>query len=174
MEKSIKYAVSQGITARANLIIGFPHETRLQIYQTLFLQLKYAFIGVEEIPLYYFNAYPGTELFDSLVKEKKVIVNDNFFIGEASLSHYNLGPKIISYNKYVGRYELYIYRTLGIFLSYFISYITRPKRVFRTIKSIFIDSSSTIVEQRIKDYLRKSKLFSNFIKPFVLKIFQKS
>ena len=85
---------------------------------------------------------------------KKFVAN---FIGEANLSHYNLGPKIISYNKYIGRYELYIYRTLGIFLSYFISYITRPKRIFRTIKSIFIDSSSTIVEQRIKDYLRKSK-----------------
>ena len=60
-----------------------------------------------------------------------------------------------------------------MFLSYFISYLTRPKRIFRTIKSLFIDSSSTIVEQRIKDYLRKSKLFSNFVKPFVLKIFQK-
>ena len=173
MEKSVKYAISQGITVRTNLIIGFPYETRFQIYQTLFQQLKFAFMGVEDIPTYYFNAYPGTELFDSLIKEKKVTVNDDFFIGEANLSHYNLGPKIISYNKYVGRYELYIYRTLGMFLSYFISYLTRPKRIFRTIKSVFIDSSSTIVEQRIKDYLRKSKLFSNFVKPFVLKIFLK-
>ena len=173
MEKSVKYAISQGITVRTNLIIGFPYETRFQIYQTIFQQLKFAFMGVEDIPTYYFNAYPGTELFDSLVKEKKVIINDNFFIAEADLSHYNIGPQIISYNKYVGRYELYIYRTLGMFLSYFISYLTRPKRIFRTIKSIFIDSSSTIVEQRIKDYLRKSKLFSNFVKPFVLKIFQK-
>ena len=60
-----------------------------------------------------------------------------------------------------------------MFLSYFISYLSRPKRIFRTIKSLFIDSSSTVVEQRIKDYLRKSKLFSNFVKPFVLKIFLK-
>ena len=173
MEKSIKHAIRQGITVRANMIIGFPYETRFQMYQTFLQQLKFAFMGVEEIPVYYFNAYPGTELFDSLVKEKKVTVNDDFFIGEANLSHYNLGPKIISYNKYVGRYELYIYRTLGMFLSYVISYITRPKRIFRTIKSLFIDSSSTVVEQRIKDYLRKSKLFSNFVKPFVLKIFLK-
>ena len=114
MEKSIKYAISQGITVRANLIIGFPYETRFQIYQTLFQQLKFALMGVEDIPTYYFNAYPGTELFDSLVKEKKIIINDNFFIAEANLSHYNIGPQIISYNKYIGRYELYIYRTLGM------------------------------------------------------------
>ena len=135
--------------------------------------MKFAFIGVEDVATYYFNAYAGTELFDGLVRDKKITINDDFFIAEADLSHYNIGPKIISYNKSIGRYELYIYRTLGTFLSYLISYLTRPTRIFRTIKSLFVDSSSTIVEQRIKDYLRKSKFFSNFLKPFVLKIFQK-
>jgi len=173
MEKSIKYAMSQGIAVRTNLIIGFPHETRFQLYQTLFQQLKFAFIGVDDIPTYYFNAYPGTELFDGLVKEKKIIVNDDYFISLASLSHYNLSPTNISYNNSIGRYELYIYRMLGLVLSYSLSYLIRPKRIFRTIKSLFTDSSSTIVEQRIKDYLRKSSLFSKYIKPFVLKIFQK-
>ncbi len=173
MEKSIKYAISQGITIRTNLIIGFPHETRFQLYQTLFQQIKFAFIGVDDIPTYYFNAYPGTELFDGLVKEKKIIVNDDYFISLASLSHYNLAPTNISYNNSIGRYELYIYRTLGLVLSYSLSYLIRPKRIIRTIKSLFVDSSSTIVEQRIKDYLRKSKFFTRYIKPFVLKIFQK-
>ena len=36
VEKSIKYAVSQGIVVRTNLIIGFPGETRLQLYRTLY------------------------------------------------------------------------------------------------------------------------------------------
>ena len=49
--------------------------------------------------------------------------------------------------------------------------IIRPKRIFRTIKSIFRDGSATVVEQRFKDYLRKSNLFIKHIKPFVLKVF---
>ena len=56
-------------------------------------------------------------------------------------------------------------------LAYSISYLFRPKRILRTIKSIFRDDSSTVVEQRFKDYLRKSNLFTRYIKPFVLKIF---
>ena len=31
--------------------------------------LKFAVMGVEEVPTYYFNAYPGTELFDMLIKD---------------------------------------------------------------------------------------------------------
>ena len=36
-------------------------------------------MGVEDAPTYYFNAYPGTELFDQLVKEKKITINDDYF-----------------------------------------------------------------------------------------------
>ena len=169
VEQSVKYAISQGITVRTNLIIGFPNETRLQLYRTLYQQLKFAFMGVEDIPSYYFNAYPGTELFDALLKEEKIKLDDNYFHSLATLSHYNLTPTNISYNKYMGRYELYFYRITGLLLSYTISYLTRPKRIFRTIKSFFTDTSSTVFEQRLKDNLRKSYIFNQYIKPFVLK-----
>jgi len=173
VEKSIKYAVSQGIVVRTNLIIGFPGETRLQLYRTLYQQIKFAFMGVEDAPTYYFNAYPGTELFDQLLREKKIKLDDDYFHSLATLSHYNLTPTNVSYNEYMGRYELYFYRMAGMILAYSISYLFRPKRILRTIKSIFKDDSSTVVEQRFKDRLRKSNLFTNHIKPFVLKVFFK-
>ena len=171
VEQSIKYAVSQNIVARTNLIIGFPGETRLQLYRTLYQQIKFAFMGVEDVPTYYFNAYPGTELFDQLLKEKKITLNDDYFHSLATLSHYNLAPTNVSYNEYMGKYELYVYRIIGMILAYSISYLIRPKRIFRTIKSIFRDGSATVVEQRFKDFLRKSRLFNKHIKPFVLKVF---
>ena len=126
-------------------------------------------MGVEDVPTYYFNAYPGTELFNMLVKDGMIKVDDEYFLSLASLSHYNLFPTNISYNKSIGRYELYIYRMLGMIISYSLSYILRPKRILRTIKSLFSDGSSTVVEQRLKDLLRKSLFFQRFIKPFVNK-----
>ena len=62
-------------------------------------------------------------------------------------------------------------RMIGMIFAYSISYIIRPKRILRTISSIFKDDSTTVVEQRFKDFLRKSDLFSKRIKPFVLKVF---
>ena len=112
-------------------------------------------------------------LFDKLLKEKKIKLDDDYFHSLATLSHYNLAPTNVSYNEYIGRYELYFYRMIGMILAYSISYLIRPKRIFRTIKSIFKDNSATVVEQRFKDFLRKSDLFTKRIKPFVLKVFFK-
>ena len=171
VEKSIRFAVKEGIVTRTNLIIGFPGETRWRLYRTLYQQFKFSFMGVEESSTFVFNAYPGTELFDHLVKQKKVVVNDQFFLSLAEMSHYNISPSYVSYNEYVGKWELYFYRVVGMFLNYTISYLIRPSRILRSVKSFFREDSSTVAEQRLKDHLRKSAFFTKFIKPFVLKIF---
>ena len=87
------------------------------------------------------------------------------------MSHYNISPTYVSYNEYMGKWELYIYRIIGMSLTYAISYLIKPSRILRTIKSFFRDDSATVAEQRLKDHLRKSAVFTNYIKPFVLKIF---
>ena len=171
MEQSIRYAINQGISVRTNLIIGFPNEKRLDLYKTLYQQIKFSVMGVEDAPTYYFNAYPGTELFDMLVKDGKIIINDEYFLSLATVSHYNLLPTNVSFNKYIGRYELYVYRTIGLILAYILSYILRPKRILRTIKSFFTDSSKSVAEQRLKDLLRRSPFFQKYIKPNVNKLF---
>ena len=109
------------------------------LLKTLYQQIKFAIMGVEDVPTYYFNAYPGTELFNMLHKEGKIVINDEYFLSLASLSHYNLYPNNISYNESIGRYELYIYRMLGMIISYSLSYILRPKRILRTIKSSLLN-----------------------------------
>jgi anaerobic magnesium-protoporphyrin IX monomethyl ester cyclase len=173
LEQSMKFAMSEGIGVKANLIIGFPGETRLQVYSTLYRQIKWSLLGVEDVPIYYYMAYPGTELFDDLVKEKKVILDDNFFHQLATLTNYNLAPTNITYNEYMNRYELYFYRMFGMTLFYLVSYLSHPTRILRTIKSVFTDKSASVPEQRLKDHLRSSNFFNKYFKPFVLKLFFK-
>jgi len=66
MITSMKEAKKNGLELRCNLMLGFPKEKRTDIYLTLWFQLKLAFIGVDDVPLYMFSPYPGTELFDYL------------------------------------------------------------------------------------------------------------
>ena len=87
------------------------------------------------------------------------------------MSHYNVKPNYISYNERMGRYELYVYRMIGMLLTYTLPYILRPKRILRTIKSFFREDSSTVAEQRLKDHLRRSTLFTKYLKPMILRIF---
>ena len=173
MEESIRWAVKQNISVRANLIIGFPKEKRLQVYKTLYQQLKFMFMGTEEAPIFLFQPYPGTELFDYLIKKEKIVLNDEYFDSLNTLSNGELRPPAQTFNVYMSRYELYLYKMIGLILSYSISYITRPKRILRTVKSLFTDRSSSVAEQRLKDNLRRSNFFTKHLKPFVTKIFLK-
>jgi len=53
---------------RTNLMIGFPHETRQDVLLTLWFGLRMALMGVDDVP-FFFSAYPGTEIFEGLLKD---------------------------------------------------------------------------------------------------------
>lgn len=124
------------------------------------MQIRFALMGVEEAPLYAFQPYPGTELFDYLLHKNMIQLNHDYFDSLCSLSTGRLSPPEGSYCEHVGRWELHLYRVfIGLFLTYFISYFFHPKRIFRTFKNIFsADRSTTVLEQRLKDKIRKMKL----------------
>ena len=158
MVDSMRAAIKRGITVRANWIIGFPHETRMDILKTLRTQFMYTLYGAEECPIFPFQPYPGSELFCYLQEKGEIKLDDDFFDSLATLSTGRLLPPKISFCEHVGRRELYAYRLVGIMANIFFAYITRPARIIRTIRSLFSSRSDTVLEQRLKDQLRKHGL----------------
>jgi radical SAM superfamily enzyme YgiQ (UPF0313 family) len=159
MEQSIRHAIHLGITIRTNFIIGFPKESRKELYKTLQAQLKLSFLGVDEAPLFPFQPYPGTELFQYLIDRKKITLSDKYFDSLATFSNGRLAPPDQCYSEHIGRFELFFYRLQGTFLSYFISYVVRPRRIIRTLSNVlFKDQSATVFEQRIKDFRREKSM----------------
>ena len=77
MTSSIKTAIDLNVPTRCNFIIGFPSENRLDIYKTIKQALYYSFIGVDETPLFPYQPYPGTEIFDQLNKDMNMKLDDN-------------------------------------------------------------------------------------------------
>ena len=157
LTKSIVTAHKLGIVTRGNLIIGFPGETRREIFATILYGFKLAFLGVDEIPLNIYSAYPGSELFRDLQKEGKIKLSDSYFLGLTSLNSDfgKLNP--MTMNENIGPRELAIYRLLAMLLNYSIGYITRPKRIWRTISNVFGRGSgaATVFEHRLKDSRRR-------------------
>lgn len=156
MCESIRTAIRCGIVVRTNMILGFPHERRKNIFETLKFQLKLAVMGVEDAPLFPFQPYPGTELFEYLLAKGKIRLNEAYFDSLATLSNGRLSLPDETYCEHVGKIELTFYRVFfGLFLIYFISYLFHPSRIARTLKNIFTSKSSTVFEQRLKDKIRK-------------------
>lgn len=153
---SVKAAVARGISVRANLILGFPSETRADMFRTLWLQLRFAWMGVEDCILAPFQPYPGSELFRELVASGRIAPGDEYFETLATLSTGRLSPPDGSYCEGVGRRELHFYRVAGFLLFYVLSYLLRPARILRTVfRLLFTETSNTVFEQRLKDKWRK-------------------
>ena len=157
LEESVLEARRQGIVVRTNLIIGFPSETRRQIFQTLLWGLKMAVRGVDEVPVFLYNPYPGSELFDQLYAKGQVQLGDDYFFVLTSINGKYISSQSVSYNPHVGAKELVMWRTLFMGANYLVSYLFYPSRILRTLRSLFSSESSTVLEHRIKDALRRHR-----------------
>ena len=155
MKDSIRAAISNGIVVRANMILGFPHETRRQILESLKLQFQFALMGVDECPLFPFQPYPGSEIFEYLRSKGRVVLKDDYFDSLATFSTGKFGIPDDAFCEHVGPRELHFYRVFGFIWFYVLAYLLYPKRILRTVRNLFsAGRSSTVFEQRLKDKLR--------------------
>ncbi len=148
MLRSMRSAKKNGLSLRCNLMVGFPKEMRQDVWQTIWLQIKLAFIGVDDAPLYMFSPYPGSALFDYLQETGKIPeVNDQYY--RSLLCQMDL-TETSTYCENIGPRELQFYRVTGMCLFYLLSYLLRPARIIRSFKNIFIlKRTSTVFEQRV-------------------------
>lgn len=153
----MKDCIRIGLDTRANLVIGFPDETRKDIWKSLIYHQKLAWMGVIDTPLFIFSPYPGSRYFMELRKSGVITdLSDSFF--------YNLGMDIKlaggdGFCRAVGVLELRLYQIIGMSTFYATSYLTRPIRLFRFLRNMraLTYSNSTFesrIQQNIKNVLK--------------------
>jgi hypothetical protein len=105
------------------------------------------------VPINIYSAYPGSELFRELQDEGKINLSDNYFFGLTTLNadFFKLNP--MTMNDIMGPGELAFYRLTAMILNYSIGYLTRPARIWRTLRNVFGSGSlaATVLEHRLKD-----------------------
>ncbi len=159
MIASIREAKRAGLTVRTNLIIGFPDETRGEIFETLRFGMKMAAIGVDEVPLFIFSSYPGTEIFRDLHERGEVTLDDAYFLSLISLNgkFSNLRPEGVT-ARHVSRFELASLRLTFMLLNYALGYVLYPRRILRTLRNLVSgQASATVLENRLQDALKRTR-----------------
>jgi radical SAM superfamily enzyme YgiQ (UPF0313 family) len=112
MCESIRAARRAGIKLKANLVIGFPDETRADVYRTLRFALKLAWLGVDDVPLYLFSPYPGSEFHAELSRQGVIGKMDSDYF--ASLGCFMDLSQASRYCRRIGPRELNFYRSAGM------------------------------------------------------------
>jgi anaerobic magnesium-protoporphyrin IX monomethyl ester cyclase len=156
LTRSVLTAKKLGIVVRTNLIIGFPHETRRHVFQTIRYGLYLAARGADEVSINIFSPYPGTEIFNELTSTGRVSVNDNYFLQLTSLNSDYTSLSPLTVNPHMSARELAFYRIGFMLLNYGIGYLLYPSRILRTVRYLFGHSTSaTVFEHRLKDAFKR-------------------
>lgn len=152
--KSVKNAIRYGINTRCNLIIGFPKETVKEVFETLKFQMRLAWIGVDDAPIYMFSPYPGSALFKYLRETSQIRDLDEEYF-DRLLAQMDLGVSQ-TYCETIDGKTLRIYRILGMCFFYGLSYLFRPLRIVRSLYNIFIRKmTNSVFEQRVMEMLKR-------------------
>ena len=152
MLASLRAATGLGIVVKTNLMIGFPGETRGQLWETVRFGITLAWLGVEDIPLFPFIPYPATALYDELRAAGQVPPqSDEYF---ARLGYGDL-DSAQSFSRHVTSRELGWVRIVGMLLFLLVGYVRFPRRIVRTIGALWTERSTSVVELRLVDMKRR-------------------
>jgi radical SAM superfamily enzyme YgiQ (UPF0313 family) len=150
--ESMRIAKRLGVNLKANLMIGFPDETRRDLFRTLGFGLRAAWMGVDDIPLFPFSPYPGSSLYEQLRAEGRLPPpSDDYF---ARLGYMDV-TRTASVSRHIGTFELNLYLVLGMSAFYAIGYARHPRRILRTLRNVRADRSETVLEQRLVEFRRR-------------------
>ena len=156
--ESVIEAKRQGLTLRTNMIIGFPHETRKHVFETIRYGLYLAARGVDEVTINIFSPYPGTEIFNALIEDGKVSLSDEYFLSLTSLNSDYTSLNPLTVNPVMGPRELAAYRLGFMLLNYIVGYVLRPGRIVRTLRNIFTErGTATVLEHRLRDVVQRKR-----------------
>jgi anaerobic magnesium-protoporphyrin IX monomethyl ester cyclase len=153
MLDSMRIAVDLGLNVKANIIMGFPEETRANLRETLGFIGRMARAGVHDVSVWTFVPYPGCELFVQLLGSGRLPpLDDDYF---ADLLSYSDFTRTVSYCDALSASELRRYRTAGMALFYGASYATHPTRPFRSIANLARSRYESRMEMSLGNLLRR-------------------
>jgi radical SAM superfamily enzyme YgiQ (UPF0313 family) len=143
MKESIVAAIKEGMNVKLNMIMGFPHETRKEIFESFGFLKDVALLGVHDVYIACFSPYPGSELFDQLYTSGKVrelnqggkirAMDDEYFL---MLTSYSDMRYSYSYSPHLSNARLTFYRLGGMLMFYAISYAVHPSRLLKTVRNV--------------------------------------
>lgn len=150
---SVRAAVRAGVSVKCNIILGFPHETRRDLAASALLATKLAWLGVEDVGMFLFSPYPGSELHEQLRRNGCIpVLDDDYY--RSLLAYMDIRARS-TYCTKIGARELALWRSLGLAAFYAVMYLRRPGRILRTITNIRHERAHSVLETRLQDLRRR-------------------
>jgi len=165
MIDSMRTSVKNGINIKANMIIGFPGEKFHNILESYWFAMRMAWVGVDDMSMWVFSAYPGSEIFNDLIKAGKITdFSDDYFL---SLLSYSDLKNVVSWNEHFSSRQLKYLRLFGLLLFYVMTYAVRPWRLIKSLRNILQHKPQSRMEMIFEKALQRHR---SAVKPLQQKV----
>jgi len=151
MLESLKAAERQRLLTRVSIIIGHPAERRRDVWESLKLLLKTAWLGCHDASVMVFAPYPGSADFQALVDAGKLTIDENYYYVALSRG----GRSSTTYNPQMAKRELFVIQLAMLLAFYGLAYALRPWRLWEVVRGLMTGAEENIVHQTIRTKLRQ-------------------
>jgi radical SAM superfamily enzyme YgiQ (UPF0313 family) len=97
LERATRDAMAVGLKTQFLIIVGLPHETLEDLAATVGLAWWAGRMGVDEIGPNVFTPYPGSRLFDQLLEEGVIAMDEDLLL--ATISNFGFIPRYVTNRK---------------------------------------------------------------------------
>lgn len=140
MVASMRAARRAGLVIKVNFVLGFPDMTWRDVRETFGFLARLAGLGVHDVNVFPFSPYPGSALFDRLLGDGRVRLDDEYF---RALLAYNDPEHSVSYADLVGSRALSWLNLAAMAFFYSLSLSLRPRRAATLAASLLGRDTST-------------------------------
>ena len=140
MVESMRAAHRAGLQIKSNFIFGLPGSSWGDIARTYGFLARIAWAGVDDVGVFPFSPYPGSELFEQLRREGRVTLDEPYF---TSLLAYTDPGNSVSYVDFLGSRTLSWLNLSAMAFFYICSFVRRPSRAFKLLSALIRRDTST-------------------------------
>lgn len=153
---SMGHSAKERMNIKLNIILAFPDEQHRHVWMTMLFLAKASWHGAHDMSPGFFSPYPGSELFDRLVRDGKVDpYSDAYFKEIVSVDSVSDARM---YNYHIGTAALRAYQVLYFVVFYGSNYLFRPWRLVRTLRNVMTDRAESRGEMTIIEMMNRRKV----------------
>jgi len=158
MLASIRAAVRSRISVKTNMIVGFPGQTMGEVVESYGFIVRLALSGVDDVAVFSFVPYPGSELFADLVQQGRISREEPEYEAFLAGNVYNEVFGMQSWSEHISSRQIKYLTVGGMAWFYFWQYLFRPWRAARSVYRLARSTPKTMLERTVDGILR------NFVK----------
>jgi len=149
---AVKLARKRKVFIACYFMLGLPDEYISDVFRSIWLAVRLAAYGTDEVVFSVFSPLPGSKLINRLIDEGKVRVGDEFFDGLTP--HGDLFASK-SYSDHISDKQVVILKYFGYAAFYLTKLVLHPFKVLRSVRNVLTGVQEIKTERALRTWLMR-------------------